>query len=60
MHLLPVYLNTACQSRDLASLDRLHLTDCMECGCCAYICPGHLPLVETFRAGKKAMKEANK
>ena len=60
MHLLPVYLNTACQSRDLASLDRLHLMDCMECGCCAYICPGHLPLVETFRAGKKAMKEANK
>lgn len=36
------------------------MTDCIECGSCAYTCPGHLPLVERFRAGKKLLKEAKK
>ena len=32
----------------------------MECGCCAYVCPGRLPLVETFKAGKKLLKEGKR
>ena len=31
----------------------LGLMDCKECGCCAYICPAHLPLVQGFKLGKK-------
>lgn len=31
----------------------LGLLDCKECGCCAYICPAHLPLVQGFKLGKK-------
>ena len=31
----------------------LGLLDCKECGCCAFICPAHLPLVQGFRLGKK-------
>lgn len=27
--------------------------DCMECGCCSYVCPAALPLVQTFKYGKK-------
>ena len=33
---------------------------CIECGSCAYACPGHLPLVERFRAGNTLLKEAKK
>jgi electron transport complex protein RnfC len=33
--------------------------DCMECGSCAFTCPGKLPLVETFRKGKKMLREAS-
>ena len=38
-------------------LERFNLEDCMECGCCSYVCPGRLPLVETFKAGKKLLKD---
>ena len=29
-----------------------HLERCFECGCCAYVCPSHIPLVQMFRAAK--------
>ncbi|MDI9428447.1 MAG: electron transport complex subunit RsxC [Spirochaetota bacterium] len=29
------------------------LMDCKECGCCAYVCPAHLPLVHGMKTGKK-------
>ena len=41
-------------------LERFNLEDCMECGCCSYVCPGRLPLVETFKAGKKLLKEGKR
>ncbi|NLA92004.1 MAG: electron transport complex subunit RsxC [Spirochaetales bacterium] len=30
-----------------------NLMDCKECGCCAYICPAHLPLVHGMKLGKR-------
>lgn len=58
MRLQPLYLYRYTQEQNLKELDRLHLMDCIECGCCSYTCPGKLPLVERFRAGKKAIREA--
>lgn len=29
------------------------LMDCKECGCCAYTCPSHIPLVQGMRLGKQ-------
>lgn len=29
-----------------------HLNDCFECGCCTYVCPSHIPLVQEFRIAK--------
>ena len=57
MLLQPLYLYRYEQAGDLAELERLHLADCIECGCCAYVCPGKLPLVERFRVGKRTLKE---
>ena len=42
----------------LDELERLHLLDCIECGSCAFTCPGKLPLVETYRKGKSKLREA--
>ena len=28
------------------------LSECIECGCCDFVCPSHIPLVEWFRYGK--------
>lgn len=59
MRLQPLYLYRFEKAGDLGALDRLHLMDCIECGSCAFTCPGKLPLVERFRKGKQALREAN-
>lgn len=33
------------------------LMDCKECGCCAYTCPAHIPLVQGMRLGKKMARK---
>ncbi|MDR1662302.1 MAG: electron transport complex subunit RsxC, partial [Azoarcus sp.] len=29
---------------------------CIECGCCAYVCPAHIPLVDYFRFAKSEIR----
>ena len=62
MRLQPLYLYRYSNCENLEELKRLNLLDCMECGCCAYTCPGKLPLVESFRKAKAILraKEAKK
>lgn len=60
MNLQPLYLYRYEKAKDLKMLEKMNLFDCMECGCCAYTCPGKLPLVESFWAGKSALREENK
>ena len=60
MLLQPLYLYRFANARRLDELQRLNLMDCMECGSCAFTCPGKLPLVESFRKGKKLLREAAK
>lgn len=31
----------------------LNLMDCKECGCCSFVCPANIPLVQGFRLGKR-------
>jgi len=33
-----------------------HLGDCFECGCCTYVCPSHIPLVQQFRVAKGVLR----
>lgn len=60
MHLQPLYLYRFATNGNQKELERLYLMDCIECGSCAYSCPGQLPLVERIRAGKTLLKEAQK
>ncbi|KAF3984161.1 MAG: electron transport complex subunit RsxC [Methylococcales symbiont of Hymedesmia sp. n. MRB-2018] len=32
--------------------ENYHLNDCFECGCCSYVCPSNIPLVQYFRIAK--------
>ncbi len=43
-----------------AILKREDVAQCMECGCCAYVCPAHRPLVANNREGKKFMRGRRK
>ena len=37
-------------------LEDLSITLCMECGCCAYVCPARLPLVQNNRLAKNSYR----
>jgi electron transport complex protein RnfC len=32
--------------------ERMHVMDCIECGCCAFVCPSRRPMVHHFRRAK--------
>ncbi len=34
-----------------------HLGECFECGCCSYVCPSNIPLVQQFRIAKQILRE---
>ena len=58
MHLMPLFLHRAVNRGDLERLDEQHVMDCIECGSCAYGCPAGIPLVQSFRTGKKLVRDA--
>lgn len=59
----PMHLNP-CQLGKLAYKERYedmaesyHLNDCFECGCCSFVCPAAIPLVQYFRMSKAMNRE---
>ena len=46
MHLSPAFISQALRRNELAKLSRLNPRDCIACGCCSYVCPARIPLVE--------------
>lgn len=57
MHLMPIFLHRAQSREDLAALKKGNVLDCIECGSCAYNCPAAIPLVQSFRTAKKALRD---
>ncbi len=59
----PMILNP-CELGKLASVGRYeemaakyHLNDCFECGCCSFVCPAGIPLVQHFRIAKATNRQ---
>ena len=40
--------------------EKFHLNDCFECGCCSYVCPSNIPLVQYFRIAKTLNRERHR
>ena len=58
MHLNPSTLGLLASKREYARMaDEFHLNDCFECGCCSYVCPANIPLVQYFRIAKAINRE---
>ena len=59
----PIFLNPsqlgllAGQNEFQRMVDDFHLMDCFECGCCTFVCPSHIPLVQHFRVAKAALRK---
>ncbi len=49
-------LDIADEDARYATLKERNIKTCMECGCCAYVCPAHRPLVENNRKAKKFVR----
>ncbi len=57
MHLTPVYMNLYAKKAEWRETEELRIMDCMECGCCQYICPARIPLVQQFRTAKFELRQ---
>jgi electron transport complex protein RnfC len=58
MHLNPSTLGLLASVREYARMaEEFHLDDCFECGCCSYVCPANIPLVQYFRIAKAINRE---
>ncbi|MDR3214481.1 MAG: electron transport complex subunit RsxC [Azoarcus sp.] len=53
--LLPLEMARHVEAGDLKGAVRIGLKDCIACGCCAYVCPAHIPLVQYFSHAKGAL-----
>jgi electron transport complex protein RnfC len=52
MGLLPLEMASRIRAGELDAAVDFKLSDCISCGCCAYVCPSHIPLVQYFRFAK--------
>ncbi len=53
--LQPYLLMTLSQKNMFERAEDENITDCMECGCCSYICPAARPILDYIRIGKSAV-----
>jgi electron transport complex protein RnfC len=55
MHLNPKELGLLAAKGEYERMaEQFHLNDCFECGCCSFVCPSAIPLVQQFRVAKAA------
>jgi len=52
MNLLPNFLGTAGEKELLDQAEDYHVLDCIECGCCTYVCPASRPLTQWIKLAK--------
>lgn len=60
MKLMPNMIASYTGAADYDGAVKYGAKDCIQCGCCAYICPAKRPLVQTIAYAKKKIKENGK
>lgn len=53
MNLMPYLLGAYSDAGMWDELEGVYVEGCVECGCCAYICPTKTPLVQLIKVGKE-------
>ncbi len=52
LHLVPTKIALAARAGDWELANKYYVQACCECGCCGYVCPAGIPLVQLIRTGK--------
>ncbi|MBF0233504.1 MAG: electron transport complex subunit RsxC [Desulfamplus sp.] len=60
MNLVPTRLALAARYNNPSIASQYHIHACFECGCCSYVCPAKINLVQLIRAGKKLATASQK
>lgn len=60
LDLMPTVFEHAYEDGDLELLEKQKIMLCMECGCCAFVCPAKRPLVQIHRLAKQAVRAGKK
>ncbi len=55
MYLIPTEFVKLVKGEAWERLNSYHLMDCIECGCCAFVCPSKIPIVQYVNVGKLAL-----
>ncbi len=54
--LLPQQMYWHIRAKDFQKTLDHNINDCIDCGCCSYVCPSHIPLVDYFRFAKTEIR----
>jgi electron transport complex protein RnfC len=57
MRLMPMYIDSCTIAKDFAGAKKYGAVNCIECGCCVYICPANRQIVNNVRLAKKIIKQ---
>lgn len=57
MGLRPFAISVAARNQNYAGMKQLSVMDCIECGCCSYICPAKIPLLDYCKLGKYELRK---
>jgi len=55
MKLMPPNIETAFELKRLDMLEHFKVNMCVECGCCAYVCPSKRRLVQVMQLSKDSL-----
>lgn len=58
--ILPVRINNAEKTGNVALIQKLRADQCIECGMCTYVCPSKIEVTENVRKAKKLLMAATK
>jgi electron transport complex protein RnfC len=57
VHLMPSTLSVIAEAEKWARAQDYSVNDCIECGCCAYVCPSKRPIVQLIKTAKIKIRE---
>ena len=60
MDLMPTKLEDGVNYKNIDILNEYTVMNCMECGCCSFVCPANRKLVQAMRIGKAMVRNAGK
>ena len=56
MELSPLYFVKYAKEENWQAMKDMSVMDCVECRCCQYICSSKIPIIDSIKAGKNAIR----